>query len=150
MEGLLGGGGRRGRNSCLISCVGETPAGEIYGFFPKKHHIYIYICTCMVSTSSRVWINRVRKITNPARDQLGQEKWILSCLRSHLRIWSRKTSSAVPSRVSPLILHTQTKFGAYLRDYSRASHDDGVHTYRLPSSTAVGSVPIIVQFIGVK
>ncbi|CAM9810680.1 unnamed protein product [Ascophyllum nodosum] len=92
----------------------------------------------MVSTSSRVWINRVRKITNPARDQLGQEKWILSCLRSHLRIWSRKTSSAVPSRVSPLILHTQTKFGAYLRDYSRASHDDGVHTYRLPSSTAVG------------
>ena len=34
-------------------------------------------------------------------------------------IWSRKTVSAVPSRVSLLILHTQAESGAYLRDSSR-------------------------------
>ena len=36
-----------------------------------------------------------------------------------LRIWSRETSSAVPSRVSLLILHTQAESGAYSRDFSR-------------------------------
>ena len=33
-----------------------------------------------------------------------------------MRIWSRETGSAAPSRVSLLILHTQAEFGAYLRD----------------------------------
>ena len=35
--------------------------------------------------------------------------------RSRLRIWSRETDSAVPSRVSPLVLHTQAESGAYSR-----------------------------------
>ena len=35
--------------------------------------------------------------------------------RSRLRIWSRETGSAVPSRVSPLILHAQAESGAYSR-----------------------------------
>ena len=39
--------------------------------------------------------------------------------RTCLRIWSRETGSAVPSRVSLLILHTQAESGAYLRDSSR-------------------------------
>ena len=37
------------------------------------------------------------------------------CPRSRHRIWSRETGSAVPSRVSPLILHAQAESGAYSR-----------------------------------
>ena len=55
---------------------------------------------------------------------------------SRLSIWSRKTSSAVPSHVSPLFLHTQAESGAYSRD-----------SFRFPRRwphippTATGSVP---------
>ena len=47
-----------------------------------------------------------------------QRKLIFPCPRSRLRIWSREKGSAVPSRVSLLILHTQAESGAYLRDSS--------------------------------
>ena len=43
------------------------------------------------------------KVANPARGQLNRENQIFPCPRSHLRIWSRETGSAVPSRVSLLI-----------------------------------------------
>ena len=36
-----------------------------------------------------------------------------------MRIWSRETGWAVPSRVSLVILHTQAASSAYLRDSSR-------------------------------
>ena len=36
-----------------------------------------------------------------------------------LRIWSRETGSAVPSRASLFILHTEAEPGAYSRDSSR-------------------------------
>ena len=39
------------------------------------------------------------------------------CLR--LRIWSRETALAVPSRVSLLVLYTPAESGAYSRDSSR-------------------------------
>ena len=42
------------------------------------------------------------KVANPARGQLNRENRY-PCPRSHLRIWSRKTGSAVPSRISLLI-----------------------------------------------
>ena len=42
------------------------------------------------------------KVANPARGQLNRET-IFPCPRSRLRIWSRETGSAVPSRVSLLI-----------------------------------------------
>ena len=42
---------------------------------------------CMVTHIAKIRINRVR----------------VPCPRSRLRIWSRETGSAVPSRVSPLI-----------------------------------------------
>ena len=42
------------------------------------------------------------KVANPARGQLNRGK-ILPCPRACLRIWSRETGSAVPSRVSLLI-----------------------------------------------
>ena len=59
-----------------------------------------------------------------------------SCPRSRLRIWSHETGSAVPSRVSPLILHTLAESGAYSRDFSRFPR-------RRPCipPTAIGSVP---------
>ena len=42
------------------------------------------------------------KVANPARGQLNRENMFL-CPRACLRIWSRETGSAVPSRVSLLI-----------------------------------------------
>ena len=48
-----------------------------------------------------------------------QGKPILPCARSRLRIWSRETGSAVPSRVSLLIFHTQAESGAYSEYSSR-------------------------------
>ena len=42
------------------------------------------------------------KVANPARGQLNR-KIIFPRPRSRLRIWSRETGSAVPSRVSLLI-----------------------------------------------
>ena len=74
----------------------------------------------IVSIFSRKWINRVR---------------LTLLLRSRLRIWSRETGSADPSRVSLLILHTQAESGSYSRDSSRFQR-------RRPNipSTAIGSV----------
>ena len=44
------------------------------------------------------------KVSNRARGQLNRENDISpACPRSRLRIWSRETGSAVPSRVSVLI-----------------------------------------------
>ena len=48
-----------------------------------------------------------------------QGKHFVLCPSSRLRIWSRETGSAVPSRVSLLILHTQAEPCAYSRDSSR-------------------------------
>ena len=55
------------------------------------------------------------------------------CPNSRLRIWSRETGSAVPSRVSPLILHTQAGSGAYSREYSHLPRRRP-HIYRQPPS----------------
>ena len=44
---------------------------------------------------------------------------IILCPRSRPRFWSRETSSAVPSRISLIILHIRAGSGAYLRDSSR-------------------------------
>ena len=43
------------------------------------------------------------KAANPPHGQLNRRKIIFPCPRSRLRIWSRETGSAVPSRVSLLI-----------------------------------------------
>ena len=44
------------------------------------------------------------KVANPARGQLNRENgYFPVCSRSRLRIWSRETGSAVPSRVSLLV-----------------------------------------------
>ena len=49
-----------------------------------------------------------------------QRKRFLPCPRSRLKIWSRDLGSAVPSRVSPLILHTYyAELGVYSRGFCR-------------------------------
>ena len=48
-----------------------------------------------------------------------QGKLLFPCPRSRLRIWSRETGSAVPSRVILFILHNQAESSAYSRDSSR-------------------------------
>ena len=56
-----------------------------------------------------------RLIFNPACGNLNRENMNFPYTRSRLRIWSRETGSAVPSRVSLLILHAQAESGAYSR-----------------------------------
>ena len=51
-------------------------------------------------------------IVNPARGQLNREIFHPRA-RSRLRIWSRETGSAVPCRVSMLILQTHAKSDIY-------------------------------------
>ena len=50
-----------------------------------------------------------------------QGKLIFPSLRSRLRIWSRETGTAVPSRGSLLILRAQAESGAFSRDPSRST-----------------------------
>ena len=66
-----------------------------------------------------------------------QGEWIFPCPRSRLRVWSRETGSAIPSRVSLLILHTQAESGAYLRDSSRVPRRRPF----IKPPNAIGSVP---------
>ena len=82
--------------------------------------ISMYVCmyVCMVIACSSVWINRIRLPILLEVSWTGKMN-IFPCPRSRLRIWSRETGSAVPSRVSLLILHTQAESGAYSRDSSR-------------------------------
>ena len=78
-------------------------------------------------------------VANPARGQLNRENLLFPCPRACLRIWSRETGSAVPSRASLLILHTQAESGAYLRDSSRVPRRRPFIYLKPPY--AVGSVP---------
>ena len=55
----------------------------------------------MVTHIARVWINRVRLPILLVVSGTG--KMDISLSRSRLRIWSRETGSAVPSRVSLLV-----------------------------------------------
>ena len=66
-----------------------------------------------------------------------QRKRVLPCCRMRLRIWSPDLGSAVPSRVSPLILHTYyAEPGDYSRDFCRFPP----RCPHIPSN-AFGSVP---------
>ena len=96
----------------------------------------------MDSTFSRLCIDRVWSSIllygrQPCSWPAEQENYFFPCLpRSRLRIWSRETVSAVPSRVvSLLVLYTQAESSAY----SWASHlppdfRGGVHQCHQPPS----------------
>ena len=79
------------------------------------------------------------KVVNPARGQLNRENEYSPGPRRCLRIWSRETGSAVPSRVSLLILHTLAEYGAYLRDSFRVLRRRPFVYLEPPP--AMGSVP---------
>ena len=60
------------------------------------------------------------EVANPAGGHLNREnEQFLLCPRSRLRIRSRETRSAILSRISLLILQTQSESGAYSRHSSR-------------------------------
>ena len=60
----------------------------------------IYSCMAIIHSKGK---DHPGKVANPARGQLNRENYFSPCPRSRLRIWSRETGSAVPSRVSLLI-----------------------------------------------
>ena len=63
-----------------------------------------YYNTVHGHTYSKKSIDQPGKVANPARGQLNREnEYFPVSPRSRLRIWSRETGSAVPSRVSLLI-----------------------------------------------
>ena len=63
---------------------------------------------------------------------------IFPCSRSRLRIWSCEPGSAVPSRVSPFILHTQAEYGFHSQtSLLRHAFRNGVYLY---PSTAIVSI----------
>ena len=82
-------------------------------------------------------VDQVGIVANPAfninsghevKSKRENKKGFFPCPRSRLRIWSRVTGSAVPPRVSPLILHTQ------------AESDWLVLTHGIPPLSATASV----------
>ena len=58
---------------------------------------------CMYCHTYSKSMDQPGKVANPARGQLNRENIFFPCPRSRLRVWSRETGSAVPSRVSLLI-----------------------------------------------
>ena len=92
---------------------------------------------CMVITFSRVWINRVSCQSCSWSAEQGKLKF--SYPRTCLRIWSRETGSAVPSRVSLLIFNRQAESGAYLRDSFRVPRWRSFIYIKPPY--VIGSVP---------
>ena len=64
-------------------------------------------------------MDQLDRVANPARGQLSRKTVFFSCPRSRRRVWSRETGLTVPSRVSPLILHTQAEYSTYSRVSSR-------------------------------
>ena len=98
----------------------------------RKEEIIMYVC--MVITYSRVWINRVRLPILLVVSWTG--KIIFPCLRACLRIWSRETGSAVPSRVSLLI--SILRLNLVLTYGIPPEFRGGVH---MKPPYAIGSVP---------
>ena len=75
---------------------------------------------------------------NPARrGQLNRGKYFSPCPRWRLRIWSSETGSAIPSRVSLLIFHTQ--IWCLLTGFLPISAAVSIYVFKRPY--AIGSVP---------
>ena len=74
--------------------------------------VYITMFVCMALTTGQ-------GCQSCSWSAAEQEKCIIRCPRSRLRIWSCETGSAVPSRVSLLISILQAESSACLLDSSR-------------------------------
>ena len=87
---------------------------------------------CMVSTFSKVWINRARL---PILHVVSRGNMFFSL--SPFAPWNfvSRERSAVPSRVSPLILHTRAESDWLVLTHGVSpAFRDGVHMYRHPPS----------------
>ena len=85
------------------------------------------------------------KVANPARGQLNMDKYIFSCTRSRLEIWSRETSSAVLSRVSLLIfILVRLNLVLILTGFLPSSAAAASIYYLFKPSYAIGSVPSLL------
>ena len=86
-------------------------------------HIYICVttavCVCRTMFVCCMALTTGQGCQSCSWSAAEQGKTIFRCPRSHLRIWSRETGSAVPSRVSLLISILQTESSACLRDSNR-------------------------------
>ena len=89
----------------LLCTFTETQADRVLDVLvpvmAPRTSLNAFMYVCMVITYSGVWINRVRLPILLVVSWTG--KLIFPCPRACLRIWSRETGSAVPSRVSLLI-----------------------------------------------
>ena len=63
----------------------------------------VWLYVCMYGHIYSKSMDQPGEVTNPARGQLNKENNQFPCPPSRLRVWSRKTGSAVLSRVSLLI-----------------------------------------------
>ena len=108
----------------MVNLPTQHPFGttlRFTGHVPAESRQYVCMYVCMVITYSRAWINRARLpilLVNREKSIFACPS-IFPCPRTRLKIWSRKTGSAVPSSVSLLVLHTQAESSAYSRDSSR-------------------------------
>ena len=81
----------------------------------RNFHFPVELTTCRSGNLTRLIHTLYSSVyyrstgCQPARGQLNRENKYIFLSRSRLRIWSRKTASAVLSRVSLIILHTQAE-----------------------------------------
>ena len=76
---------------------------KLCGRSPKHLYLVISANICMITQTYSKSTAQPGKVAKPTRGQLKKENIIFPYPRSRLRIWSRETGSAVPSRVSLLI-----------------------------------------------
>ena len=102
-----------------------------------SHYFHFHFLLLYVRTRT-VWIDRVRppilqpvvSCTGHRTQDRGKMAFFPVSPHLRLRIWTpREIGSAIPSRVSLLILHNQAKSGTYSRDCFRFQRR-GVHTVR--------------------
>ena len=80
-----------------------------------RHKQCVYVCVCVWSSLSAYWAS-IWYGCQSCLWAAEQGKRAFTCPRSRPSVWSRELGSAVPSPVSPLVLHIQADSGAYLRD----------------------------------
>ena len=78
------------------------------------------MCVCVWSSLSADWASTGYGCQSCLWSAEQGKRGFL-CPRSRLRVCYRELGSAVPSLVSPLVLHTQAESGAYLRDSTSPS-----------------------------
>ena len=117
-------------------CVFWCPCTVFYAVIHYNVWLFSIFLLYGHTYSKSIKINRVRY--QYCSWSAEQEKGIFSCPRSRLRVWSRDTDSAVPSRVSLLIPILRPNLVLNLRNSSRFPR----RRPRLFKPTyAIGSVP---------